>query len=99
MPRTLIYVALALLAGAAADRLATSYRTVHAEDRLSGVQVFQVAPIGRDTAITLYDSTSHIYYVYPAVNQGSSQINCEFMFKLTRVGGPLERRNCAPAGL
>lgn len=96
--RTILYIALAFVAGAAVDRVSGTFRTVHAEDRLSGVQVFQVAPIGRDTAITLYDSNSHTYYVYPAVNQGSSQINCEFMFKLTRAGGPLERKNCAPAG-
>ncbi|MBE7181708.1 MAG: hypothetical protein INR71_10980 [Terriglobus roseus] len=98
MRKTALYVALAFLAGALAARFTGSFCTVHAADGLAGVQVFQVAPIGRDTAMTLYDSNTHVFYVYPAVNQGSSQINCEFMFKLNRLGGPLERRNCAPGG-
>ncbi|GAA3761665.1 hypothetical protein [Terriglobus aquaticus] len=98
MWKTIVSLALACVIGAGVDRALVSFGTVHAAEAAAGLQAFQVAPIGRDSAITVYDSNSRTYYVYPAINQGSSQINCEFMFRLSRAGGPMERRNCSPAG-
>ena len=56
---------------------------------------FQLSPINRDTALTIYNPANHTLYVYPAVQTGSSNINCEFSLHVAKPGAPIQRENCA----
>lgn len=58
---------------------------------------FQLSPINRDTALSIYNPSNHTLYVYPAVQTGNSYVNCEFSFRIGKPGEPIQRQNC-PVG-
>jgi hypothetical protein len=89
---------LALLAFAAAlGWWAHGATAVHADtvSRYPDNLGFQFGGTGVEGSLTVYSPAEHRLYVYPAA-AGSSHINCLFSLKLDRVGGPIERSNCAP---
>ena len=58
----------------------------------AGSLAFQLSGIARDTSLTIYDGATRTLYVYPAVTQGNSNVSCEFMLHLGKLGGPFSAR-------
>ena len=102
VPQTVIVAALALIAGWFLRGASRPPVVAHAQEYRSGAPssaVFELSGIARDTSLTVYSPETHTLYVYPAVTQGAATVNCEFMLHLGRVGGPVQRTNCAPGPL
>ena len=51
----------------------------------------------REQSLTVYNTESHTLYVYPRVTEGNSHISCEYSFRVSVPGAPMERQNC-PVG-
>ena len=94
-----------LIAGYAAHSLEDAFRAglpvVQAQSRgsqshddPSGALGFQLSGVGPTSTLTLYSPSDHTLYVYPAVTQGDSHVNCSFMLHVARPGAPIERQNC-----
>ena len=54
---------------------------------------FQFSGSNIKDSLTIYNSSDHTLYVYPAAG-GSSHINCAYSFRIEHPGGPIERQNC-----
>lgn len=102
--RSVLIAALAVAAGWFLRGASSHPVVAHAaEDHRAGstesALAFELSGIARETSLTVYSPETHTLYVYPAVSQGNSTVNCEFMLRLGRVGGPVQRTNCQPGSL
>ena len=67
-------------------------RGSHSDEPLS----FQLnSSVGPATSLTVYNASEHLLYVYQGVTQGNSHVNCSFTLHIGRLGGPIDRQNCA----
>ena len=98
-PRFLLVAAFALAGGWLLRGVSKPAVLAHAAENRTGSPgslTFELSGVARDTSLTVYSADTHTLYIYPAVSQGDSVVNCEFMLQLGRVGGPVQRKNCAP---
>jgi hypothetical protein len=68
---------------------------VHAESSSDSPIAFQFGGTELRGSLTVYSPRDHALYVYPAA-ANDSHINCAFMLRIGKPGGPIERQNCSP---
>ena len=78
--------------------LRSSGTPVHASSS-EGTLAFQFLGAGPQQSLAIYSPDNKTLYVYPQIGQGSSHINCEYSFTISRPGAPLDRQNCSVGGL
>jgi hypothetical protein len=70
---------------------------VHAASAPAGELSFQFVKNDLNNALTVYDSTQHVLYVYQGASAtGSATVNCSYMFHIAKAGAPIQRENCKP---
>ena len=71
-------------------------RTVHGAS--DDVQ-FALHGVNENSSLLIYQPTNKTVYVYRGAMTGSSELQCNIQFELTRPGGVIHRRNCAVQSL
>jgi hypothetical protein len=67
-------------------------RVVHA----SGDDVqFELQGVNENSSLLVYQPSTKTVYVYRGAMVGNSQLQCNFMFQMTKPGGVVHRENCA----
>lgn len=105
--RTSLLALAALAAGYAAGRPArtveaqSSSHSSHSSSSSSTASsdeplTFQFSEMNNQTAFTVYNAAEHTLYVYQGLTSSGAHMNCTFTLHLARLGGPVERQNCAP---
>jgi hypothetical protein len=102
--RTSLLTLAALAAGYAAGRPArtveaqSSSHSSHSSSSATADEplTFQFSEMNNQTAFTVYNAAEHTLYVYQGLTSSGSHMNCTFTLHLSRLGGPVERQNCAP---
>ena len=70
---------------------------VHASSAPAGDLSFQFVKNDLNNALTVYDASQHVLYVYQGASAtGSATVNCSYMFHINKAGGPIQRENCKP---
>lgn len=58
---------------------------------------FQFVKSDLNNALTVYDSSQHVLYVYQGASAtGAATVNCSYMFHINKAGAPIQRENCKP---
>jgi hypothetical protein len=55
---------------------------------------FQLQGLNADAALTLYYPSQSSIYVYQGALAGNSEMQCNYIYKLGKPGGVVQRRNC-----
>lgn len=66
-------------------------RAVHASS--DDVQ-FELQGVSENSSLLVYQPSTRTVYVYRGAMTGSSTLQCNFQFQLTRPGGVIRRENC-----
>ena len=73
---------------------ARSVRASSEESGGMGVQ-FQLAGVNETSSLLVYQPETKTVYVYQGATQGNSNLQCSFMFRMTRPGEVIRRVPCA----
>ena len=70
---------------------------VHASSAPVGEPSFQFVKSYLNNALTVYDPSQHVLYVYQGASAtGAATVNCSYMFHIGKAGAPIQRENCKP---
>ena len=70
---------------------------VHASSAAVGELSFQLVKSDLNNALTVYDASQHVLYVYQGASAtGAATVNCSYMFHIGKGGAPIQRENCKP---
>lgn len=76
----------------------------HGSDRrveaaAEGNMVYQFDSLTPASSLTIYSPADHTLTVYQGATAGNTHVNCSYRFRISRVGAPIERENCAAGSL
>jgi hypothetical protein len=93
--RDLALLCLAVAAGWWVRGAGTAVYAQHSGGSSGANLAFQLVGAGPQQSLTVYNPDNRTLYVYSHINDGDSHVSCYNSFTLERLGGPIDRQNCA----